>query len=211
MVQAIRQRSAYGGRTTGPVNAAFMLGGAQYAMSDNPFDTAYSYTGIPGTTYSETNHRALFATSNAVTSVARLLTGYGVVGQVRGIEFESMVFAGGSQNIGLRPSLTQGTTGTGLTTGTNDISYSATLGIYVNGVQISTDPPTWGAGDKIGIVYNATLGTAAFYLNGANVYIVSNISGDYTPACQGGNSTTSSIRVSASWSYTLPGGALYWR
>lgn len=183
-----------------------------YAMSDNPFDTAYSYTGIAGTTYSESNFRVRFATSNVVTSVARLLTGYGVPGQNRAIEFESVVKPTQAQNIGIRPSLTQGTTGTGLTVGTNDVCYSSSLGIYVNGVQVSAAPPTWGGGDKIGIVYQPTVGTVVFYLNGAVVYTVSGISGDYTPACQSTGATTGEIRVSTSWSYgAIPGGGLYWR
>lgn len=181
--------------------------GALYAMSDNVYDTSYTVS----TTYSETNHRATFANSASVTSVARLLTGYGVSGQVRAIEFAPVVQGGGSLLVGLRPSLTQGTTGTGLDSGTNDVAYHSSLGVYVNAVQVAT-PGTWGAGDKIGFIYTPAAGTVGFYLNGAIVYTATGISGNYTPAAQGANNNTNSIRVSTSWSYgAIPGGALYWR
>lgn len=180
-----------------------------YAMSTNVFNTGYTVAGE--VTYSETDLRALFGNAAALTSVARLITGYGVSGQNRAIQFESMVKPAQSQNMGIRPSLTQGTTATGLTAGTNDVCYSSSLGIFVNAVQVSTAPPTWGAGDKIGIIYRPALGTVDFYLNGANVYTVTGISGDYTPACQGVSANTHEIRVNTSWSYTLPGDVLYWR
>lgn len=205
MVQAIRQRSAYGGRTTGPVNAVFL--GQTYAMSDNVFDTSYTVS----TTYSETNHRATFANSVSVVSVARLLTGYGVSGQNRAIEFESVVKAAQRQNIGLRPSLTQGTTGTTLGTGTNDVAYYSTGNIVVNNSTVATGLSTWVAGDKITIIYRVSLGTVEFRLNGAIIYTVTGISGDMTPACEGESNNTQSIRVSASSSYTLPSDVLYWR
>lgn len=181
--------------------------GAQYAMSDNVFDTNYTVS----TTYSETDHRATFANSVAVTSVARLITGYGVTGQIRAIEFESVVKAAQRQSVGLRPSLTQGTTGTTLGFGTNDVAYRSVGDIYVNNVQVQTGLSTWGANDKITVIYNVAAATVEFWLNGTSIYTATSITGNMTPACEGESNNTQSIRVSTSSSYTLTGGALYWR
>ena len=143
--------------------------------------------------------------------VARLRTGYGVAGQIRAIEFEGVVFGGGRLIAGLRPSLTQGTTGTSLGFGTNDVAYRTGGDIYVNNVQVQTGLATWGAGDKITVIYNVTAGTVQFWKNGTSIYTATGISGDMTPACEGESNNTNSLRVSASSSYTLTGGALYWR
>ena len=179
---------------------------ATYAMSDNVFDINYTVAGE--VTYSETNHRATFGNSASVVSVARLITGYGYGN--RAIEFESMVLAGGSQLVGLRPSLTQNTTATQLGQGTNDIGYRSTDDLDINGVTV-TSLVTYTAGDKIGFIYRASLGTVEIFKNGTSLYTATGISGDMTPAAQGLNSNTSSIRVSTAWSYTLPGDVLYWR
>lgn len=181
--------------------------GAQYAMSDNVFDTNYTVS----TTYSETDHRATFANAAAVTSVARLITGYGVAGQIRAIQFESVVKPAQRQIVGLCPSLTQGGTATPLVTVTNAVSYTSTGIVYVNNAQVATGLTTWGAGDKITAIYNVTAGTVEFWLNGTSIYTATGISGDMTPACEGENANTHEIRVSTSSSYTLTGGALYWR
>jgi len=207
MVQAIRQRSAYGGRTTGPVNAAFI--GQTYALSDNPFNIGYTVAGE--VTYSETNHRATFGNSSSVASVARVITGYGVTGQNRAIEFESVVKPAQAQAFGLRPSLTQNTTATQLGNDTGDVAYVSTGSVFVSAVEVASGLTALVQGDKLTVIYVVALGTVAFLLNGVPLYTASGIAGDMTPACQGRNANTHSIRVSTASSYPLPGGTLYWR
>lgn len=192
-----------------PITEKRGAGGALYSMSDNPFDIGYTVAGE--VTYSETNHRATFGNSTNITSVARLLTGFGISGHVRAIEFESVVKPAQRQLVGIRPSLTQNTTSTGLDSGANDVAYTSTGLIYSNAVNIASGLTTWTGADKIGVVYNVLAGTVAFYKNGVLIYTVTGISGDYTPVCQGENANTHSMRVSTAWSYALPTGALDWR
>lgn len=193
----------------GLVSPVVSASAALYAMSDNPFDIDYTVTGE--VTYSETNHRATFSNSTSVISVARLLTGYGVAGQIRAIEFESVVKPAQVQMFGLRPSLTQGTTSTSLRAGVNDVEYETTGDIYVNTVQVATGLATLAAGGKVTIIYYVTLGKVEFRVNGTSIYTATGISGDMTPACQGSNNNTHAIRVSTSSSYPLPADVLYWR
>jgi len=184
--------------------------GALYAMSDNVFDIRYSTTGE--VTYSETNHRATFINSSAAACVARLLTGYGELGQDRVIEFECMVLGGGSCAIGLRSASLQTGATTGLVPGTTgDITYRSSTGaVNVAGSTVDT-VDTWTAGDKVGFRYQRTLGIVNVYKSGSVVATITGVSGDYMPAAQGLNNNTNSMRVSTAWSYTLPGAALYWR
>lgn len=181
---------------------------SSYAMSTNPFDINYTVAGE--VTYSETNHRATFGNSQAVTSVARLLTGYGYGN--RAIEFESVVFVGGTQGVGLRPALTQNTTDTQLQDGTGDVAYRSSGSIFISGVEVVTTGITWTQGDKIGVIYRASAGTVGFFKNGASVYTTTGISGDFIPAAQQSNNNSGSLRVSTSWSFgSLPSDVLYWR
>ena len=203
MVQAIRQRSAYGGRTTGPVNPAFIQQ-TQAAAAANPFNTYYMTTAL-NLAFSESNQRVTFTTAG---DSPICWTGFGVGDYI--IEFELMVMTAAFR-FGLRAGPAPVAAVTALGADAGDYAYRNTGTKDVAGVN-SPYGDTYVAGDKIAFLRRRSSGTIEAFKNGASQGILASevAASVYLYPCCRGQSNADSARILTSLSFALPPGASYW-
>lgn len=205
MPQAIRQRSGFGGRTTGPVNAAFICP-SQVAAAANPWNTFYFST--PGAaTFSETNQRYT-ATLGGTESIIGW-TGFGGGSGDRAIEFEFVVAGGATA---MRVGFTIGPVPAGPATSpgneTGGFAYNYNGEIIISSAVVATVAGLT-TGDKVTLISRFSAGTVEAWKNGSTVGIWSvGANRYYYPGAYANGGTTGSIRIATTPSYAVP--AAYW-